>query len=191
MLLFSYFDDPDRDRLTYSATSSNESVATVTSSGSSVRVTGVARGTAEIAVTARDPAGLEARQSYGITVPNTEPDAVGDIPYDTLNVGETVSLDLDPYFSDPDGDPLTYTADVFFDHVAKATVSGSILTVRGLEDGRTSVTITARDPEGLEADQRTRFRIIQPNRAPVATDPIPDQEGQAGQDPDRVDEPLF
>ena len=176
VLLFSHFEDPDRDRLTYSATSSNESVATVTASGSSSRVTGVARGTAEITVSARDPGGLEARQSYGITVPNTEPDAVGDIPSDTLNVGEKASIDLSPYFADPDGDPLSYTAEVFFDHVVRATVSGSVLTVQGLQDGRTFVTVTARDPEGLEASQRTRFRIMQPNRAPVATDPIPAQE---------------
>ncbi len=176
ILLFSHFEDPDRDRLTYSATSSNEGVATVTTSGSSVRATGVARGTAEIAVVARDPEGLEARQSYEITVPNTEPDAVGDIPYDTLNVGETVSIDLAPYFSDPDGDALAYTVVVFFDRVAKATVSGNVLTVEGLEDGRTSVTVTARDPEGLEASQRTRLRIIQPNRPPAAKGTIPDQE---------------
>ena len=130
-----YFDDPDRDNLTYLAETSNPAVATVSTSGRRVVITGVAKGTARITVVARDPGGLEARQSFGVTVPNSEPEEVGSIPESTLNVGETISIDLHPYFTDPDGDPLTYTAEVFFDDRARATISGSVMTVEGLEDG--------------------------------------------------------
>ncbi len=177
-----YFDDPDRDNLTYLAETSNPAVATVSTSGRSVEVTGVARGTARITVVARDPGGLEARQSFGVTVPNSDPEDVGTIPDHTLNVGETFSVDLHPYFTDADGDPLTYTADVFFDHVASATISGTVMTVEGLEDGGTSITVTARDPEGGEARQRTRAEVIQPNRPPESTDVIPDQTLEPGED---------
>ncbi|WP_420464386.1 Ig-like domain-containing protein [Candidatus Palauibacter sp.] len=176
-----YFDDPDRDNLTYLAETSNPAVATVSTSGRSVEVTGVARGTARITVVARDPGGLEARQSFGVTVPNSGPDETGTIPDHTLNVGETFSVDLHPYFTDADGDPLTYTADVFFDHVASATISGTVMTVEGLADGRTSITVTARDPEGGEARQRTRAEVIQPNRPPESTDVIPDQTLEPGE----------
>ncbi|WP_423929172.1 Ig-like domain-containing protein [Candidatus Palauibacter sp.] len=177
-----YFDDPDRDNLTYLVETSNPAVATVSTSGRSVEVTGVARGTARITVVARDPGGLEARQSFGVTVPNSDPEDVGTIPDHTLNVGETFSVDLHPYFTDADGDPLTYTADVFFDHVASATISGTVMTVEGLEDGGTSITVTARDPEGGEARQRTRAEVIQPNRPPESTDVIPDQTLEPGED---------
>ncbi|MDE2980754.1 MAG: hypothetical protein OXU74_06105 [Gemmatimonadota bacterium] len=180
VFMFSHFEDPDRDRLSYSAVSSDEGVATVTASGSVVRVMGVARGTAQVTVTARDPGNLEATQSFQVTVPNTAPVGVGDIPQDTVNVGETTAaLDLSDYFEDPDGDALTYTAEPFFDRV-EITVSGSLMTMKGLEDGRTSVTVTARDPEGLEDSQRTYVTVIQPNRAPELKDAIPDQEVDRG-----------
>ena len=177
-----YFDDPDRDDLTYLAETSNPAVATVSTSGRRVVIAGVAKGTARITVVARDPGGLEARQSFGVTVPNSEPEEVGSIPEFTLDVGETTSIDLHPYFTDPDGDPLTYTAEVFFDDRARATISGSVMTVEGLEDGGTSITVTARDPEGEEARQRTRVEVIQPNRPPESTDVIPDQTLEPGDD---------
>ena len=172
--MFFYFDDPDRDDLTYLVESTDPQVVGVSASGRSVEITGVAKGTARVTIVARDPDGLEARQSFGVTVPNSAPDDVGEIPDETINVGETFAVDLFPYFTDPDGDPLTYTVDVFFDSRARATVSGSVMTVEGLQDGRTSLTVTARDPEGGEADQRMTVRVIQPNRAPVVTDQIDD-----------------
>ena len=177
-----YFDDPDRDDLTYLAETSNPAVATVSTSGRRVVITAVAKGTARITVVARDPGGLEARQSFGVTVPNSEPEEVGSLPEFTLNVGETTSIDLHPYFTDADGDPLTYTAEVFFDDRASATISGSVMTVEGLEDGSTSITVTASDPEGEEARQRTRVEVIQPNRPPQSTDVIPDQTLEPGDD---------
>lgn len=177
-----YFDDPDRDDLTYLAETSNPAVATVSVSGRRVRIAGVAKGTARITVVARDPGGLEARQSFGVTVPNSEPEEAGSLPEFALNVGETTSIDLHPYFSDPDGDVLTYEADVFFEDRAGATISGSVMTLEGLEDGGTSITVTARDPEGEEARQRTRVEVIQPNRPPESTDVIPDQTLEPGDD---------
>ena len=195
VFMFSHFEDPDRDRLTYRATSSDERVATVTASSSSVQVAGVSRGTTQIAVTARDPGGLEARLSFQVAVPNAAPKAVGDLPQDTVNVGEATSVDLSDYFEDPDGDPLSYTATPFFDRVA-ITVSGSLMTMSGLVGGRTSVTVTARDPDGLEDTQRTYVTVIQPNRAPEPRNTISDQTVDLGdtkrvslafafQDPDR------
>ncbi|WP_420635815.1 Ig-like domain-containing protein [Candidatus Palauibacter sp.] len=196
--MYFYFDDPDRDALTYTAVSSDEAVASVTVSGRSVTVEGVSRGTARITVTARDPEGLEAQQSFTVTVPNSAPEAVGDIPYDTVDVGETTTVELSGYFTDPDGDPLTYTADVFFESRARATVAGSVMTVEGLEDGRTSITVTARDPDGMEDSQRTYLTVIQPNRPPTIRDAIPGQTVELGdteslsmffyfEDPDRDD----
>ena len=64
----SYFRDPDGDALTYTASSSRTSVATVRVSGRTVTVAGVAEGTATIRVTATDPGGLSAVQNFGVTV---------------------------------------------------------------------------------------------------------------------------
>ncbi len=64
----SYFSDPDGDALTYTASSSNTGVATVGVSGSTVTVTGAAQGSATVRVTATDPGGLSATQSFAVTV---------------------------------------------------------------------------------------------------------------------------
>ena len=63
-----YFSDPDGDALTYSGSSSNGAVATVNLEGSTATVTGVARGSAVITLTAADPAGLQANQGFNVTV---------------------------------------------------------------------------------------------------------------------------
>ena len=182
-LVFSYFEDPDRDRLEYSVSSSNERVATVELSGSRVTIAGVSPGVATVTVTARDPGGLEASQEVRVTVErdNRDPEAVGSIPEQTVNVGESVTVDVAPYFSDPDGDPLTYAADVFFDNRASATMSGSLMTITGLDDGSTSITVTATDPDGEDARQRTRVTVEAVNRPPEAVGSIPAESITVGE----------
>ncbi len=64
----SYFSDPDRDALTYTASSSRTSVAATSVSGRTVTVNGVAEGSATIRITATDPGGLSAFQTFSVTV---------------------------------------------------------------------------------------------------------------------------
>ena len=61
------FSDPDGDALSYTAASSDAEVATASVSGSTVTVTGVTAGTVTVTVTARDPGGLSAQQSFAVT----------------------------------------------------------------------------------------------------------------------------
>ncbi len=64
-----FFSDPERETLTYSASSSDADIARVSVTGSTVTITGVAEGTATVMVTARDPGGLESRPlSESVTV---------------------------------------------------------------------------------------------------------------------------
>ena len=62
-----YFRDPDGDALTYTARSASGVVA-ATVSGSTVTLTPLVAGTTTVTVTARDPGGLTATQSIGVTV---------------------------------------------------------------------------------------------------------------------------
>ena len=174
----SAFSDPDGDALTYSAASSAPGVASVTVSGADVAVTGVSVGTAYVTVDASDSAGLLAQQAFEVTVPNRPPRTTNGIPDQTVQAGDTVSLDLAEHFSEPDGDALTYAAESSAASVATAAASGASLTIAGVSGGSATLTVTASDPGGLMA--RQTFEVTVPNRAPVATDSIPDQTVQAG-----------
>ncbi len=81
------------------------------------------------------------------------PVAVGDIPELTVYVDSTESVDIDGYFSDPDGDVLTYAAIVSDDGVATASVSESVVAVSGVSAGTDTVRVWATDPDGLSAMQ--------------------------------------
>ena len=171
--LSTYFDDPDGDPLAYAAASSDSGVARASVAGSIVTITAVAKGTTSVTVTATDPEGLAATQTFQSMVPNQPPEPAGTIPDQTANVGETVTVDLSPYFEDPDGDPLTYTAASSNSGVATASVSGSTVTITAVATGSATITVTARDPDGLASTQQAGVAVQQPNRAPSAVGTIP------------------
>ena len=182
--LGSYFSDPDSDTLTYTATSFYTSRATVGVSGSTLTINGVATGIAQISATATDPGGLTATQTFIVTVNpqgNRAPVAVGTIPAQTVDVGATVPVDLDGYFSDPDSDTLTYTATSLYTSRATVGVSGSTLTINGIATGIARIAVTATDPSGLTAPQEFIVTVNpQGNRAPVAVGTIPAQTVDVG-----------
>ncbi|WP_419942520.1 leishmanolysin-related zinc metalloendopeptidase [Candidatus Palauibacter sp.] len=169
-----YFSDPDGDPLTYAAGSSNPDVATATASGDSVAVLALARGTATITVTASDPDGLQATLEFELTVPGGGPVTVGRIPDLELAPGVRRSVDVSPYFSDPDGDPLTYAAGSSNPDVATATASGDSVAVLALTRGTATITVTATDPDGLQAT--LEFELTVPGGGPVTVGRIPDLE---------------
>ena len=181
-----YFSDPDGDILTYTATSSNTGLATASVSGSAVTVNGVAEGSATITVTATDPGGLSATQSFDVTIQdggggNQSPMAVGSISARSVNVGDNVSVDdVSPYFSDPDGDILTYTARSSNTSLAMASVSGSTVTVTGVAEGSATITVTATDPGGLSATQSFDVTVDRANQSPMAVGSISDRSVNVG-----------
>ena len=171
------FSDPDGDALTYSASTSAAGVATATVSGSQVTVAGVAAGTATITITARDPGGLTATQTMGVTVEtaNRAPVAKGTIDAVTLEEGQQATVDVAGNFSDPDGDALEYVATSSDTAVATVSMSEAVATVSANAPGSATVTVTATDPGGLSATQTFTVTVEAANRAPEAVDSIPPQ----------------
>ncbi len=83
-------------------------------------------------------------------------------------------MNLAGYFTDPDGDVLTYGAASSDVTIASVAVSGSVLTIAGVASVAAAVTATATDGGGLSAQQS--FAVTVPNRAPEAVGEIGDLE---------------
>lgn len=168
--LSAFFTDPDGDALTFSATSSDESVATATISGSMLTVTPLARGEATITVTAADSYGGAAAVEFEVAVAaNAAPTINAALPDTSLTAGAgTITQDLNAVFSDPDGDPLTFAAASSDDAVAEATVTGSTLTVTPVSVGDATITVTADDGFGGTTEATFDVTVL----TGVSTDPV-------------------
>ena len=167
-----YFTDPDGDTLWFSAATSNADVAVAAVDGDTLAVVAVGHGTAVVTVTAVDPEGLSARQTLVVSVLNRAPAPAGEIPALELAFGESATLDVSPYFTEPDGDTLSYSVATSNADMATVSATGAVLTIEGAGRGTATITVTATDPYGLAAQQV--FTVTVPNRPPVATEPIPD-----------------
>ena len=91
--------------------------------------------------------------------PNQAPEAVGAIPARAMTEGDEVVVDVSPFFSDPDGDELTYTAESSDAAVVGVSIEGSSVTVTAVAEGSATVTVTAADPDGLTATQSAEVTV--------------------------------
>ncbi|NBC17995.1 MAG: T9SS type A sorting domain-containing protein [Bacteroidetes bacterium] len=83
------------------------------------------------------------------------------IPDATLTAGgDPFTQDLSGVFTDPDGDPLTFTASSSDEAIATAAVDGSTLTVTPRAVGEATITVTAADGNGGTAE--TAFAVTVP-----------------------------
>ncbi len=176
--LANYFRDTDGDTLTYTASSSATTKASVSVSGSTLTITGVAGGTATITATATDPGGLSATQTFSVTV-NGAPTTVGSIPAQAILVdGSAATVDVSGYFSDPDGDTLTYTAASSDTSKATVSVSSATVTITPVALGTATVTVTASDGS-LSAAQTISVSVVD-NLAPITVGSMSDQTLDVG-----------
>ena len=161
------FTDPDNDDLTYVATSSDETVATVAVADSVVTVTPLSRGTTTVTVTATDVENGSATQTFEVTVANRPPELVGRLAALSLRVEDgDETVDVSGAFTDPDNDDLTFAARSSNETAATVAVSDSVVTVTPLSGGTTRVTVTATDEENRSATQE--FEVTVANRPPQA-----------------------
>ena len=97
------------------------------------------------------------------------------------------TFDAAPYFSDPDGDALTYSVTSNDPLTVGVSVTGRQVTLTPLRDGTVTVTLTARDRGGLSASQTFTVTVGDGNRPPMAVGSIPDQRLTPGGSPVTLD----
>ena len=172
-----FFSEPDGQELAYSAAVSDSSRLSAAAEAAEVTIVVLAKG--DVVVTVTDPGGLSATQSLVVTarnrppvavdsiaaqsftviVANRAPIAVGWVPDLTIVRDENLTFSISDYFSDPDGDVLTYSGATANPGIARVSVSGAAVTLTGVATGETTLTLTATDPEGLTVTQMSRLEV--------------------------------
>lgn len=185
-----YFRDEDGDTLSFMPQSSNPRVVTASPSGPSIRFNVVGVGQARMTVLAEDPEGATAFLDFTVTVlaPNIAPETTEAIPAQTVRVGDPgLDLDLAPYFTDPDGDALTFSAESEDGSIATVEVAGSVATITGVAAGGTTLTAAARDTSGASAMQPVAVTVLAANSPPEAVGAIENRVLVEGGSPLSID----
>ena len=91
---------------------------------------------------------------------NRPPSAAGSVPDQAVTVSGTAAMvNMAPYFTDPDGDALTYSAVSSNAAVVTTSVSGSTVMLTPVSAGAATTTVTARDLGGLTATQSVAVTV--------------------------------
>ena len=170
-----YFNDAE-GLFTYSVTSTDPNVATADISDKGVlKITKKSPGTTTITVTAQNSIGEQVVTSFTVTVQEAEtpdepvniPPVAIQIPNQTSYKGTVKTVDLSTYFSDPNGDSLSYSVSSANELVGTASVNGSTLSLTPKALGSTTITVTANDGKEGTVAQTFTFSVI--NATPVIT----------------------
>ena len=172
------FTDSESETLTYAASSFDDTKVGVSlpPNSSTLTLTAVAAGTATISVTATDPhRAVSPAQEFVVTVaPNQGPTRVGTIAARTLQEnGDPEEILVAPFFSDPEGQNLTYAASSNATATATASITGSTLTVTPRAAGQATISVRASDTE--QAESLPQDFVVTVCGTPAITETIPAQ----------------
>jgi len=102
-------------------------------------------------------------ESFQISIPTrNRPPVASDIPERTVEVNEQLTFGLADYFSDPDGDVLSYQL-----IGGSGRITGGQYTFQSSDPGRYSATIRASDGKGESVDNTAVITVQQPNNPPT------------------------
>lgn len=168
-----YCFDPDGDEVTLQTSSSNSRVAIADSDRRGWKFVGQGHGTATITITATDPGGLSDSARVTVNV-RGGPDChdIPDTVLTTINAARQ-AIDLSRYCRHPSGGSLTYSASTDNTGVARASVSGSTLTISpGSTTGVANVSVSV-SGSGLRTRNLNNWFEVIVNRRVEVEPPIP------------------
>ena len=108
------------------------------------------------------PAEEVVRSAYARMSGDSLPVAVGGIPPQSVRAGWFVLINVAPYFLDPEGVALTYTARSSDSGVVRVDMTGPVLRITGVKAGEAAAYVTASDGRG-RATQTVRISICAPD----------------------------
>ena len=177
LTLTDFFTDPDEDDLSFTALSSNATVASATISVDTLIATGLKVGSTVVTVTARDGKGGQVAASFQLSVNsanNAAPTFVGTINNIEINVGDNGGFSIDNLFNDPDEeDVLTFSASSSNESAVTVSIlsnSGNSLSYSGVAAGTSTITLSAEDNDGANVSVNFEIAVTElENLSPIVT----------------------
>ena len=168
----------DQDDLTIMVDNEDESVADVIyrMTRNEIRAYGIELGSTSVTVTATDTVDQSVTDEFVVTVvepANAAPVAVGTIAGVDMELGSgAYEMDVGEYFTDPDGDVLSFTTSVDGSAAYVSRAYGSHVYFSAYSKGSVDVIVTATDPEGLSAIQSFSVSVSDGALKKVASDAL-------------------
>ena len=163
----SAFTDPNGQTLTYSIAESVTGVFTFTLGNGFITVDELGAGATDLTITATNEYGLKASQTIVVVV-NTAP--VGEVLSNLALIegfGEA-RLNLYDFFTDAEGDSLTFEASSSDESVIQVSVVGdSLVMTEGDVLGTATISLTAEDPYGASGSSGLRVEVTSINGLPL------------------------
>jgi hypothetical protein len=146
------FTDSNREKLKYTAVSSEQAVVTVLVANNTITIIPVGGGVSTVIVTAVDEYGGTVSTSFTVTInikQNKDPYSILTIPYQIIAVGVNANVSLLSLFHDNDNDQLTYSAEANDNTRVKVSIQGqNLILTAGEQIGVTNITVTTNDGNG-------------------------------------------
>ena len=166
------FDDVDGNLSYYKAllvkAASAPELVTVTIDGNNLTLEAKLAGKITVRTQAYDSNNARINHDFTVTV-NRNPVA-SDVPEQVATLDAAAStVDLSAYFTDPDGDALSYKVVSSDENVIAASISGKLLQMEAIALGQTKVTVKAEDGKGGTV---TKDIVVRVNRSPQTLNPF-------------------
>ena len=146
------FEDPGGGALTFAVASADESVVSAFPiRDESVGIGGVSPGETTVSVTATNEKELTTETEFSVLVPNRAPVFTSEMETSRVPVNQSLLWILPDFFTEPDGEEMTFTATSSDNAVVSVLVVGSSVRVSGVSGGEAQVTVAATDPHRAEA----------------------------------------
>lgn len=172
-----YYTDPDGDSLTFTILSSKPEGLAISENAGELSMTAQQYGEYTIDYRVDDDRGGYTSSAFVLridSVPNAAPILNESFPSQTLFVGKADKvIDLEPYFSDPDGDELTFHIPLYDDLLsfAEMKIEDKKLVIHPKKAKQFQIEVTAKDVKGKEVKGGIDVSILESG----SIHPIPDQ----------------
>ncbi len=174
--------DPYQDAVTATLAGDNDGSLTLNRSGDKVRISilgpKTVPGEYSFTLQVSDDSGLTSSVTVNYKVmPNRPPELISDMPDLILQGGQTAEFDLAEYFSDPDGEPLSFVSNIDNPSIVKVSIEGGKARIIPKQYGQTLISLVASD-NGAESVSSSFRLLVRDQTTEVEIYPNPVTDGR-------------